>query len=365
MNPNIDELINPNIKDIHPYNPGRPHREQKRELGLRNSTRVSSNENNLGPSQKAVEAIADHLGEIHRYPEGNCFYLKTRLAEKLGMAAEQLIFGNGSDELIGFICRSFLNPGEEFIQAPPTFPVYGLAAQEAGGLETPVPMKDFHHDLEAMAERISSRTKLVFICTPNNPTGTIVKRDDFRRFMSAVPERVIVVIDEAYTEFTDGPDHPDFLEYIRRGRYLITMRTFSKFYGLAGLRIGYAVAHPEIIGYLNLVRMPFNVNILAQAAALGALDDEEYQRKTLELVREGKAFFYREFDRLGIKYVPTCANFILFDTRKPGREIYEKMLHDGIFGRMMGVYRLPTYLRLTFGTREENQAVIKSLVKYL
>ncbi len=361
----MKEIINPYIKNLKAYNPGKPIRELERELGIAGAIKLASNENPLGPSVKAVSAIKEVLGEIHRYPDGNCFYLKQALAPKLGLSPEQIIFGNGSDELIEVICRTFLNRGDEVLYGDCTFVEYELVSKAFGICGIPVPLKNFTYDLEAMAQAINEKTKLIFIANPNNPTGTMVDRAEFDWFIKNIPPHIIVVMDEAYYEYVDREDYPDSIAYIRQGRNIITLRTFSKIYGLAALRIGYGIACTKLTEYMNRVRLPFNVNSLAQAAALAALTDTQHIESSRELVSIGRKYLYMQLDKLGIEYVPSAANFILINTKQDARKVYQDMLKTGVIVRSMYVYGLSQYIRVTVGTEGENRRFISAIKEVL
>ncbi|KUK12337.1 MAG: Histidinol-phosphate aminotransferase [Moorella sp. 60_41] len=354
------------ILDIKPYVPGKPIEEVQRELGIKDVIKLASNENPLGPSPDAVMAIREAAEKIYLYPDGNCYYLKQALAAKLDVGEDQLIVGNGTDEILKLLGEAFVDPGDEVVVADPTFSEYEFAAQVMGGRVMKVPCRDFRLDLEAMAGAVSPRTRLIFVCNPNNPTGTIVSRDELDSFLDRVPPRILVVLDEAYYEYVTSPEYPDSLAYVRGGRpNVIVLRTFSKIYGLAGLRVGYGIAHPEIINSLNRVREPFNVNSLAQIAARAALDDEAHVGKSKEVNNEGKEFLYEQFRALGLKYVPTESNFIFVDIGRDSREVFKKMLAKGVIVRTGDIFGFTTFLRITIGTRRQNQRFIDVLREVL
>ncbi|SMB92567.1 histidinol phosphate aminotransferase apoenzyme [Thermanaeromonas toyohensis ToBE] len=354
------------ILEIKPYVPGKPIEEVQRELGIQDVVKLASNENPLGPSPEAVLALREAVEKIHFYPDGTCYYLKEALAAKLGVTPDKLIIGNGTDEILKLLAEAFVNPGEEIVVADPTFSEYEFAAQVMGGRAIKVPCRDFRHDLTAMAEAITSRTRLVFICNPNNPTGTIVEQDELDAFLAKVPTNVLVVIDEAYNEYVTSPAYPDSLAYVRSGRpNVIVLRTFSKIYGLAGLRVGYGISQPEIIHALNRVREPFNVNFLAQVAATAALKDEIHVAKSREINREGKEFLYRELEALGLQFIPTEANFIFVDVGRDSREVFNRLLRKGVIVRTGDIFGYPTFLRITIGTPRQNQRLIASLREVL
>jgi histidinol-phosphate aminotransferase len=353
-------LVPEYIADLTAYPPGKPIEEVEREYGIKGSIKLASNENPLGPSPKAVEAIKNHVSSLHRYPDGSCYYLKETLAERLGIPKNRIILGNGSNEIIELIVRTFLRPGDEAVMAHPAFIVYQMIVQAAGGKNVILPLKEFTHDLEAMAGAVTGKTRLVFITNPNNPTGTIVKRDEFERFLNWMPEDVIVVMDEAYFEYVSDPEYPNGMDYIN-DKLVISLRTFSKIYGLAGLRIGYGVASEEIISYLEKVRQPFNVNSLAQVAAMAALDDQGHVDKSVRINSDGLSYLYGELDRMGLSYVKSQANFLLINMKGDGAKIYQELMKKGVIVRPMGIYNLNNYLRITVGLPEENKRFIEVL----
>jgi histidinol-phosphate aminotransferase len=360
----MNELIRREIKNIEPYEPGKPIEKVERELGIK-AVKMASNENALGPSLKAVAALKRALGKINLYPDGDAYYLKSRLAEHLRVGKENIILGNGSDEIIRIITETFLNEDEEVIFAEPGFIVYRMAAVVMKGKCVPVPLKNYTHDLEAMSQAINERTKLVFIANPNNPTGTMVNADSVASFMKRLPENIVVIFDEAYYEYVDESDFPETIDYVKNGRNVITLRTFSKIYGLAGLRIGYGIAGEKFIREMNRVRQPFNVNSLAQVAAQAALEDKEHVRKSCRANSEGKKFFYREFARMKITYVPSQANFVLVDVGINADKATEKLIKEGIIVRSMRMYNLTNFIRVTIGKMEENQRFIAALDRVL
>jgi histidinol-phosphate aminotransferase len=288
-----------------------------------------------------------------------------RLAEKLNVSPDQIVLGNGSNEIIELLIRTYLKPGDEVISPFPSFLMYDLLIRAAGCHNKVVPLKDFKNDLESMADRISSDTRMIFINNPNNPTGTIVSRDAFERFLRQVPSDVIVAVDEAYIEFVQERDCPVGLDYIDSGKSVVVLRTFSKAYGLAGLRVGYGVMSAEMAGFINRVRQPFNTNALAQAGALAALDDDEFFAKTLSLTHTGLKYLYRELDRLSVRYYTTQTNFFLIDVGMDAKAVYEKMLRRGVIVRAMTAYGYPNYIRVTVGLPEENERFIKALEQVL
>lgn len=349
------------VRRITPYSPGKFSKEVMEELGLTEVHKLASNENPLGPSPKAVEAMREALTEVHVYPDPVCRELTAALAQRLEVCADSIVVGRGSDEIIHMLGLAFVNPGEEVVYSAMPFALYPMTTHICDGVPREVPARGFEHDLAAMADAITDMTKLVIIGNPCNPTGTISRRDEVRWFMHRIPEDVIVLFDEAYYEYVDDPDYPDCLEYVREGRNVVVMRTFSKAYGLAGLRIGYGVAGPCVAEGLKLVRPPFNVSTLAQVAALAALDDEVHLRASVDLVHEGRAYLYRELDSMGLTYVPTQANFILLDTGLDSREVFDALMRRGITVRTGDIFGLPTYIRVSFGTMAQNRLFVAAL----
>ncbi|MEI6971232.1 MAG: histidinol-phosphate transaminase [bacterium] len=349
------------------YEPGRPIEEVARTIGFENPDdiiKLASNENSLGPSPLAVKAMRDDASRMHRYPDGTVFALTRALASTLRIPPGRLIFGNGSNELIDFVGKVFLEPGTGIITASHTFAFYKLVADMGRADTIKVPMRRMTHDLDAMLAAIGPKTRIVFVANPNNPTGTMVSARSLDRFMNRIPPHVLVVLDEAYVELLPPGMQPDSLKYLEQGRSVIVIRTFSKTYGLAGLRIGYGVATEECVTLLNRVRQPFNVNAMAQAAALAALDDKSHVAKTRRMVQSGLAYYGKAFKRLGLSYVPSVVNFVLVRTGK-GRDVFEAMLREGVIVRPMDGYALPEYIRITVGTREENERCIRTLARVL
>jgi len=357
-------LVRKAVSQVTPYRPGKPIEELERELGLPKVMKLASNENPLGPSPKALEAIARALPALNRYPDSTCFYLIQKLSQVMNVRPEELIVGNGSDEIITLSTRAFLEPEDEVVIAAPTFLIYRIAAQIAGVQTRVVPLKNFRYDLTAMRRAVNSRTKLIFIANPDNPTGSFVTRPEVEAFMDDLPERAIVFFDEAYAELVDAPDYPDTRKYLSRHPVIIA-RTFSKAYGLSGIRVGYGMAPEPLVEALHRVREPFNVNALAQVAALAALEDVEHLEKTRQLLRDEKTFLYRGLEALGLKAIPSSANFILFHVGGPAAEVSQKLLKKGIIVRHMQAWDLPEYIRVTVGLHEENEAFIQALQEAL
>ncbi len=361
MHTQWESLANEHILGIAPYEPGKPIEELERELGIHDAIKLASNENPLGPSDRVQKAIAGALATLNRYPDGSGFYLRQALAKKHGFMPDNLVLGNGSNELIELLMRAFLRPGDEAVVPHPSFVVYPMIVQAAGGIRVMVMLKDYRLDLEAMARAITPMTKVVFIANPNNPTATMVTADEVEHFMSRVPERTIVVFDEAYIEFALGPDFPETLAYVKQGRKVVVLRTFSKASSLAGLRVGYGVADADAIALMNRIRQPFNVNSLAQAGALAALEDDSHILECVRMIEAGRAFLYEELKALGVRYVPSRANFILVDVGRSAAEIYQKLLHQGVIVRPLTPFGMESALRVTVGTPEENRRLVKAL----
>lgn len=343
------------VLGIQPYIPGKPIEELERELGISNSIKLASNENPVGPSPKALEVLRNAMGDINRYPDGAGYYLKNLLSEKLSVSQDELILGNGSNELINIAVRTFMQDGDEAVMAVPSFVVYAMAVQAVGGKSIQIPLKQYTHDLEAMAGAITPKTKMLFIANPNNPTGTMNKNDEFERMMDRVPETVLVVIDEAYYEYVTDRDYADSMRYLHTKKNVLILRTFSKIYGLAGLRIGYGIGKKEILNDMNRLREPFNTNSLAQKAAIAALDDTEHISHSRNINEAGKTYLYSELDSLGVPYVPTETNF-LFIPVENAMAVYEKLMTRGVIIRPMG----PHAIRVTIGLAEENERFIEA-----
>ena len=349
------------IQAIDPYVPGKPMEALEREYGIRDSVKLASNENPLGPSPKALDAIRQGLAALHRYPDGAGHRLTRRIAEVNGILPQCVVIGNGSDDIIALLIRALIRPGDGVIVPWPSFLMYTISANAAGAAVTSVPLKKMAMDLDEMAARIDADTRLVFICNPNNPTGTVVSRDDFERFLDRLPEHVVVVVDEAYIEFARDPD------CLRTGRAedlarpLVTLRTFSKAYGLAGLRVGYGIMPAVLAEVLHRVRPPFNVNAVAQAGALAALDDREFLAQSLDLVHRGLDQLHTGLDRLGLTYHPTEANFFLIDVGRPADDVFEMMLRQGVIVRSMKAYGFSETIRINAGREAENQRFLDAL----
>ncbi len=352
---------NPVLKGLPVYQPGRPIEEVARELGMpaEDIIKLASNENPLGPSRKAVAAMRQALAGVNLYPDGNAFYLKQKLAEKLGVSPAHLVLGNGSNELIEFIGHALLSPEAEVVVSQYCFAVYPIVTALFGAKLVVVPAKSYGHDLEAMLAAVTPQTRVVFVANPNNPTGTRASAEALLRFVQAVPPHVTIALDEAYIEFLE--QRLDLLPEIRNGRAnLLLMRTFSKIYGLAGLRLGYGIGHPELIAELEKIRQPFNINSLAQAGALAALDDQAHAEKTRRVNARGLKFYARAFKKLGLEFVPSSANFILVRVGE-GQRVFEELQRLGVIVRPMGGYLLPEWVRISIGTARENARCLEAL----
>lgn len=349
--------VSENISSIVAYKPGKPLEELEREYGISGSIKMASNENPWGPSPLAVQAVRDSLQNLHRYPDGSGHYLTHALAEKFGFAPGEIVLGNGSNEIIEMLVKAFIRTGDEVITSHPSFLMYQKIVQVRGGINIVIPLRRMSHDLAAIQAAITAQTRLIFLDNPNNPTGSPIKPADLYSFLSEVPESVLVVLDEAYVDFMDKELHVDIFSLIRnsRGRCgVVSLRTFSKAYGLAGLRVGYGLMPSDVAGYLHKVRQPFNVNQLAQAGALAALKDEDFYLQTLRKTRDGLDFLRGELDKIGCKSYPSQANFFLVDVQGDATVMFEAMLHKGVIVRSMKSYGYPDMIRVTVGTEKEN-----------
>ncbi len=361
------ELAAPGVRRLQPYIPGKPIAELEREYGVCDIIKLASNENPLGPGARALEAVRAALPELARYPDGAGFELKQALAHKHGVAPEQITLGNGSNDILELIARAFVTPEHEVIFSEHSFAVYPIVTQAVGATARVAPARAFGHDLDAMRGLINERTRVIFIANPNNPTGTWLGRESLEDFVRAVPRHALVVIDEAYYEYAvDSEKHyPDTLPWVARYPNLITTRTFSKAYGLAGLRMGFGVSHPEVADLLNRVRQPFNVNSLAQVAALAALEDKEHLARSVALNRAGMTQLTEAFTRLRLNFIPSLANFISVDVERPAQPVYEALLREGVIVRPVASYGMPRHLRVTIGTGQENTRFLRALEQVL
>lgn len=354
------QLARKNVQNITPYVGGRPIEEIKRQFRLKEVIKLASNENPLGGSPKAVRAMQKALKSVNRYPDGQGFYLKKGLAEFLKVEPENLVLGNGSDELIDIIIKTFVEDDENIVTSEVTFLEYEIISKVNNKKVITVPLKSFKYDLAGLKNAISDKTKLVFIANPNNPTGTYLTKGQIQDFLKGLPEHVIVVLDEAYDTFIDVDDYPSGLDYFKDAN-VITLKTFSKGYGLAGLRIGYAIARKEFTSFMERVRQPFNTNLIAQEAALAALGDKAFLKKARRINAEGKKYFSSALKQLGIFYVDSVTNFILMDVQEDGVGLFKKMLEKGVIVRDMKQYNLNNFIRVTIGTEKENKRFISVL----
>lgn len=360
------ELANAHVRELTPYPPGKPIEETERELGISGAVKLASNESPIGPSRRAVEAIFAAAEQLNRYPDGSCHYLREAVSRALGVGGEQLCFGAGSDELLEILAKSYLGPGDDAIMPWPSFAMYPLVVRGMGARPIQVPLDaELVADVDALAAAVTDRTRLLFLANPNNPTGTSIGREAFERLLARVPERVVIVCDEAYVEFVRRPDFPDAIAAIARRPTLVVLRTFSKVYGLAGLRVGYAICDAELCGILERARHPFQVNSLAQVAARAALEDRAHVERVRALTHAGLAQLERAFDELGLRYARSDANFLLVEVGERAGELYDRLLHDGVITRPMGAFGLLRHLRITAGLPEENERLIKSLRREL
>jgi histidinol-phosphate aminotransferase len=358
--------VRPDLRTLHPYVPGKPVEVLERELGIAGAIKLASNENPLGPSPLALEAMARGLKGVNRYPEGSSYYLREALSRHWGVAAESIVVGSGSNDLIDVLCRIHLGPGDEAVMSDPTFLMFPIAVQVAGGTSVRVPGKKWFHDPDAMLGAITERTKAVYFANPDNPTGTMVRRREMDRYFERVPERVLTILDEAYCEYVTDPDYPDGLAYLRAGRNVAVLRTFSKAYALAGLRVGYGFFAAELAAWVNRVRLPFNVTTIGQAAAEASLRDTEQVTKSRALNDAGLAFLTKELPALGLEVTPTWANFVMVRFPRPAAEVARALERLGIIIRPLTAFRLPPeYARISVGTREENERLLEALRQVL
>lgn len=358
-------LANLGVQKLTPYQPGKPIDELERELGIKNIIKLASNENPLGPSTQVLQAIEKVKPDLCRYPDGNGFTLKSALCEHLSVSADQITLGNGSNDVLELIARAYLAPGDEAVFSQYAFAVYPISTQAVGATPVVAPAKDWGHDLNAMLDCITDKTKVVFIANPNNPTGTWFGKSQWQAFMQKVPESVLVVLDEAYIEYVENDDALNGLDYLNQYNNLIVTRTFSKAYGLAALRVGYSLSHSQVANVLNRVRQPFNVDSFALAAATAALNDVNYLQRSRDMNRRGMTQLETGFDRLGLKYIPSMGNFITVFFEQDGGLLYQKLLHEGVIVRPVGNYGLPKALRISIGKPEENQRLLDALERVL
>jgi len=357
-----------NIAEIIPYPPGKPLEELEREYGISNSIKLASNENPWGPSPMAVAAIEKSLPNLHRYPDGSSFYLTEALARWLGAGMDEIVLGNGSNEVIEFLIKAFILPGEEVITSHPSFLMYQKFVQVRGGKNIVLPLKDMQHDLESILGAVNEQTRLIFLDNPNNPCGTFFSTKRFEEFIHRLPETVILVLDEAYADFVEQELRIDILSYIRKSDGIpavVGLRTFSKAFGLAGLRIGFGLMHHDIADLLHRVRQPFNINLPAQVGALAALSDTNHYNATIDKTRKGRQWLSDQVRQLGCTPYPSHTNFFLIDVCGDATRLFESMLHKGVIVRSMKAYGYPDFIRITVGTRAENTRFVKSLAQSL
>jgi histidinol-phosphate aminotransferase len=355
-----------NVALIKPYIPGKPIEEVRRELNIKvKIIKLASNENPLGTSKLVIKALRKAVKEIFRYPDDGCYALGKKLAEYVGVNPNQLIFGNGSVEIIDFIIKSYVAPGDHVVLAEKSFIMFKIAATTADAKMTEVPLKNYTHNLEAMAEAITPLTKVVYIANPNNPTGTMVAHDELVSFIKRVPESCVIVLDEAYSEYISRSDFPKSIELLKQYSNLIILRTFSKIYGLAGLRIGYGIAHSDLIASIGKARLPFNVGLLSQIGAMAALDDINYVEQSRKVNDAGKKFLYQQFDKMKMPYVPSEGNFIMIDPKIDSTEVFTRLQKRGVIVRPVKNYGMPTELRVTIGSERQNKKFVSSLKKVL
>jgi histidinol-phosphate aminotransferase len=351
------------VAELQPYVPGKPIEELQRQYGVRDVVKLASNENPLGPSKAALAAIAKASKDVTRYPDGNGYGLKMALAEKLQLAPEQITLGNGSNDVLELVARAFASKGDEVIFSEHAFAVYPIAAKAIGATGVATPAKDYGHDLQAMLKTITPRTKLIFIANPNNPTGTWLEPADIKAFLEKVPEKVLVVLDEAYIEYLEQVENT--VAWLQDYHNLVITRTFSKAYGLAGLRIGYALSHPEVADLMNRIRQPFNANSLAQAAAIAALGDEAYLQQAREVNQAGMKQLIAGVEAMGLKYIPSKGNFVTVNVHTNAAEVYDDLLYEGVIVRPVAGYGMPQHLRVSIGLAEENQRFLDALATVL
>lgn len=358
----VDRIITPCVLNIPPYVPGKPVAELKRELGIADALKMASNENPLGPSPLAMQAIQDHCASVHVYPESSAPGLRLALAERFGIAPHQVILGNGSDEIMQMVAHVFIGPETEAVVVANTFSMYRICVESFGGKVVQVPLNGYRYDLDAMASAVTDRTRVIFLTIPNNPTGTIVSRQEFDSFLSKLPRSgLILVLDEAYREYVETLDCPTGVDYLEGAPPVLVLRTFSKIYGLAGIRVGYGFGPPWLIELLNRVRLPFNVNSVAQAAAMAALNDIAHVERSLQITREGKAFLMKELEALGCTVIPSEANFLCFCVGNHAKLLYEDMLRQGIIVRHLASFGMEDCIRVTVGTQEQNYRFLEAL----
>lgn len=364
--PDRKSLVPPHVETLQPYKPGKPPDQLKEELGIERFINLASNENSLGPPESILAAIRNGLGELHRYPESGGMTLRKALAERHRIKVENVVIGAGSESIMSNIIRAFLYGDDEVLTSAGTFIGFYVLVNANGAKLVQIPLKNYTFDLDGIADAINSKTKLIYLCNPNNPTGTIVRRAEFERFMERVPDHVLVILDEAYYEFAfKDPDYPDSMTY--RLDNVLTLRTFSKAFGMAGLRLGYGLGHDELIEFINRIKLPFEPNILAQTAGLAALKEKDFLQKTIEFTETGMQYLSKELDEMGMHRIPSHANYMMLEMGSAEKvaQVHEGLLRQGIAIRPLTAFGLPTCLRITIGTQEENELVIKAMKSVL
>ena len=365
---NTDKIYNlavVGVQQLIPYKAGKPIEELERELGLTQVIKLASNENPLGPGKKALTAIQASLPSLALYPDGSGFTLKQALAEKYAVDASQITLGNGSNEILELVARAFLTPEHEVVFSQHAFAVYPIVTQAVGATAVVVPALNYGHDLDAMLQAVNAKTRLVFIANPNNPTGTLLSQASLERFINALPDTCVCVLDEAYFEFVSSVESINSIDWLKKFPNLLITRTFSKAYGLAGLRMGYGLSSPEMADILNRVRQPFNNNTLALVAAEAALGDDEHLQQTITINALGMQQLTNGFKNLGLEWIPSAGNFVSVDLKQAGQPIYEALLRKGVIVRPIGNYELPHHLRISIGTAAENQLFLQALTETL
>ena len=357
----LKKLVNKGIDGLSPYEPGKPIEDLERELGIKNAVKLASNENPVGPSPKIIDSIEKIVKETHRYPDGNATRLKAKISRKFNILENQVTVGNGSNDIIEFVARSFLGPNDSAVYSEHAFAVYPLVVRAVGAMGIEVPAKNFSHDLEAMLDSIEENTKLIFIANPNNPTGSFIKQSELLNFLEKVPEEIIVLLDQAYFDYSSFETSDLEFDVLERFPNLVISRSFSKAYGLAGFRVGYSVSSIEIADYLNRVRQPFNANSLALYAAEIALDDDQFIKKCLELNFEQKQILFNGLQATGFECLPSRANFISFDCGEYSNDAFNKLLLEGVIVRSLRVYKMPNFLRVSVGLPEENLTFLEKI----
>ena len=357
----LKKLVNKGIDGLSPYEPGKPIEDLERELGIKNAVKLASNENPVGPSPKIIDSIEKIVKETHRYPDGNATRLKAKISRKFNILENQVTVGNGSNDIIEFVARSFLGPNDSAVYSEHAFAVYPLVVRAVGAMGIEVPAKNFSHDLDAMLDSIEENTKLIFIANPNNPTGSFIEQSELLNFLEKVPEEIIVLLDQAYFEYSSFETSDLEFDVLERFPNLVISRSFSKAYGLAGFRVGYSVSSIEIADYLNRVRQPFNANSLALYAAEIALDDDQFIKKCLELNFEQKQILFNGLQASGFECLPSRANFISFDCGEDSNDAFNKLLLEGVIVRSLRVYKMPNFLRVSVGLPEENLTFLEKI----